>query len=92
MRVVSISQLKSHTHCLAAPATHIQSQSKSVLGVVLVEKVVNEKSPTAPQLRKIAINYRVTGIQATNEVGRMTLRLATKCQPRRTVANVGFAS
>jgi hypothetical protein len=25
---------KSHTHCLAAHATHIQSQSKSVLSVV----------------------------------------------------------
>ena len=38
---------KSHTHCQAALAAHIQSQAKSVLSVVYVEKVVNEKCPTA---------------------------------------------
>lgn len=38
---------KSHTHCLAAPATLIQSQSKSVLSTLQLEKVVNEKCLTA---------------------------------------------
>lgn len=47
---------KSHTLCLAALATHLQSQSKSVLSIVYVEKVVNEKSPTAPLLIKIGVN------------------------------------
>ncbi len=38
---------KSHTLCLTAHATHIQSQSKSVLSVVYVKKVVNDKCPTS---------------------------------------------
>ena len=41
---------KSHTHCLAALAAHIQSQPKSVLSVLYVERVGNEKCPTAPLL------------------------------------------
>ena len=36
--------MKTHTHCLAALAAHIQSQPKSVLSAVQVEKVVNGKN------------------------------------------------
>ncbi|MEQ1587645.1 MAG: hypothetical protein ABL895_17295 [Cyclobacteriaceae bacterium] len=36
---------ESHTHYLAALAAHIQSQAKSVLNEVYVEKVVTEKCP-----------------------------------------------
>ena len=38
---------KSHTLWQATRTTRIQSQPKSVLSVVQVEKVVNEKCPTA---------------------------------------------
>ena len=47
---------KSHTHCQAALAADIQSQAKSVPSVVYVEKVVNEKCPTAPLLINIDVN------------------------------------
>jgi hypothetical protein len=43
---------KSHTHCLAAHSTHIQSKSISVLSVVSVEKVGKEKCPTARLTKK----------------------------------------
>jgi len=43
---------KSHTHCLAALASHILSQSISVLSAVQVDKLVNEKMPTS------RLNYR----------------------------------
>ncbi len=39
--------IKSHTLWQATRPTRIQSQPKSVLSVVQVEKVVNEKCPSA---------------------------------------------
>ena len=46
-RTAEIKSSKSHTHCLAALAAHIQSQPISVLSAVQVDKAVNEKCPTA---------------------------------------------
>ena len=38
---------KSHTHCQAALAAHLQSQSISVLSFVQPDKASKEKCPTA---------------------------------------------
>lgn len=45
----------SHTHCLAALATHIPSKSKSVLSRSVGRHSENEKSPTAPLQRMIDV-------------------------------------
>ena len=60
---------KSHTHCLAAHATRIQSQSKSVLSAVYVDKIGFEKMPHRTSTKKDWCKLTGDRNAATNEGG-----------------------